>query len=152
MPQVFFWGLDDDMHCHWWPHLDHECMKEAYVVHMDYKELLRRLPAGGGEPGPSNTLQLSAGGGSRRLLEQHRSESSSGGPALASVLTAALKQPDPHVLFLSAVPDLSAPWPQGQPAAGVDTAADQRFLKWNETCIYMRDVSRGPWSDDGKRP
>ena len=149
---MFYYGLDDDFHCHWWMHMEQSCMPGAYAVHIDYRELLRRLPAGAGvgEPGPSNTLQLGGGGGgggARRLPQQHRSESGAGGPSLQSVREAALKMPEPHVLFLSAVPDLSAPLPDG-----LDAAADERHRQWSETCWFMKEMPRGPWNDEGKKP
>ena len=148
------------MHCHWWPHLIHECMKGAYVINLDYQEMLRRLPAGVGEPSASNTVQLSGGGGGRRRLQrqptsggigrqllEHRSESGAGGPSLQAAREAALKMKDPHVLFLSAVPNLDAPLPDG-----LDAAADERHKKWTETCSFMKEMPRGAWNNEGKSP
>ena len=70
--QVHYHGLDDALTCHWWPHMEQTCMPGAYVVTLDYRELLRRLPAGpaAGTPLTTNTLQLGGGGGgaARRAL------------------------------------------------------------------------------------
>ena len=127
-------------------------MTGAFVVTIDYRELLRRLPQGpaAGQPSPANTVQLGGGGGggaARRLLQQHRTESGAGGPSLQAAREAALKMKDPHVLFLSAVPNLDAPLPDG-----LDAAADEKYNKWTETCSFMREVPRGEWNDNGKRP
>lgn len=114
---MMMYGLDDDYHCVWWMHADTPCHEGAFTIHADFKALVKRLPPGAGVPGPDNTVQVGAGA------------------PLQSVLDAARRIDVPHVLFLSAAPDLAVPLPDGQPGE------DERFNKWvAERCWWMREM------------
>ncbi|EFN51487.1 hypothetical protein CHLNCDRAFT_55051 [Chlorella variabilis] len=65
------YGLDDDQHCIWWHVLDFGCMPGRYILHPDYRELVRRLPEGAGQPSGDNTVQL---GGLERAQGQEQVE------------------------------------------------------------------------------
>ncbi|EFN51412.1 hypothetical protein CHLNCDRAFT_55126 [Chlorella variabilis] len=64
---LLIYGLDDDQRCTWWRAVDPDCMAGRYIVHLDYLELVRRLPEGTGQPSGDNTVQL---GGLERAQEQ----------------------------------------------------------------------------------
>lgn len=98
--------------------MDRDCM-ETYLIHPDFRELVRRLPAGAGDPTPDNTVQLE------------------GGSKLQAALEAAAKKEAPHILFLSGMPDLSEPLPDGQAEE-----ADKRFKDWSEACKWMKEVPK----------
>lgn len=116
---MMMYGLDDDYHCVWWHHLEPQCHEGAFTVHVDFRELVKRLPPGAGTPGPDNTLQIVAGA------------------PLQAVLDAAKQRDAAHVLFLSAVPDLAVPLPDGQPGE------DDRYNKWaTEQCWWMKEMPR----------
>ena len=56
--QLLIYDLDDDQRCTWWPAVGPDCMAGRYIVHLDYQELVRRLPEGTGQPSGDNTVQL----------------------------------------------------------------------------------------------
>jgi hypothetical protein len=117
-PQVLRYGLDDDEHCVWWWTLRQDCMPDAYIAHPDYLELVRRLPAGTGVPGADNTVP---GGGDLKAAE-----------------AAAKGKPEPHVLFLDAVPDLDNVPPPEQ------GGADEQWNKWTEACQWAKNDPMEP--------
>lgn len=113
--QVLFYGLDDDQHCVWWRTVDHHCQEQAYMVHTDFRELVRRLPAAQGQPGPGNTVQITPNA------------------PLAAVLEAVQLKPEPQVVYLNAVPDLLSKLPEVE---------EPRFKEWNGSCDWAREVPR----------
>lgn len=125
---MLMYGLDADYHCVPWFQVEPYCHTGAFTVHADFKAIVKRLPAGAGSPGPDNTLQIAAGA------------------PLQSVLEAAKQKDALHVLFLSAVPDLANPLPDGQPGE------DDRYNKWlAEQCGWMQPNSDMPRLDRRRR-
>jgi hypothetical protein len=114
--RLLSYGLDEQQGCLWWKLVDwpEACMPGTYTVAPDYWELVRRLPPGTGEPRPDNTLQISAG------------------TPLAEVFEAAKARDAPHILFLDAIPDLTAgAWAE-------DEAADKAWKDWIPRCEWAK--------------
>ena len=133
------YGLDDDQHCVWWPLVDKRCMPGTYITHPDYRELVRRLPDGTGEPGPDNTVQLD---GLQKQAPQEQAanqtdQADQAGAAeqqassWAAVVEAAKQKEEPHILFLSAIPDLT---PGSMPPE--EGEEDKRWKEWRDSCSW----------------
>jgi hypothetical protein len=165
--QFLVYGFDDQQHCVWWKLVEHDCMPGKYIIEPDYSELLRRLPAGAGEPSADNTLaiatqeqqqeaeqrqqQSAAAGNSTEQQQQQQQEEGppprleppkARGKPLGEVLEAAQGRDAPHILFLDAIPDLTAgSWAE-------DEAADKAWKEWQGRCAW---AAQEPHSQQGRR-
>ena len=111
--QVLQYGLDDDQHCIWWRTIDVNCMPSAYIVHPDYRELVRQLPPGVDNPSMENVVRPSGD--------------------LSALAEAAKLRADPHILFLDTIPDFntSVAWPDGE--------ADEAWKQWVAKCSWANE-------------
>jgi hypothetical protein len=159
--QFLVYGFDDQQHCVWWRLVEHQCMPGRYIIEPDYSELLRRLPAGTGEPSADNTLavatqeqqqeaeqrrrqqQQAAGNSSEQQRQQEQRPAprleppKARGKPLAEVFEAAKARSAPHILFLDAIPDLTAgAWAE-------DEAADKDWKEWLPSCDWAHQKPRG---------
>ena len=161
LTQLLHYGLDDDQHCVWWNVIDPACMPGRYIVHPDYRELVRRLPDGTGTPGADNTVQLGSPASAPQQQQQQQEPADSGaaagnpttsrrrlhgqGAGLAAVLEAAQAKDGPHILFLDGTPDLSAgSWPE-------DDEADKAWKEWVASCGWARDPPRKELGGERRR-